>query len=128
MAFDDSILRFQPLWNHWTVDGFLGEGSYGRVYRVVRSDLGGTYYSAVKHIVVPRSEAEIKSVHNMGMDSAQQPSPRPTGRPTRFTPTPTAKTKPPACPSCTHGTSTRVESAVRPCFEPMQTTRKEPPQ
>jgi serine/threonine protein kinase/outer membrane protein assembly factor BamD (BamD/ComL family) len=34
----------------------------------VRRDNGGTYYSACKHITIPKNEAEIQSARAMGMD------------------------------------------------------------
>lgn len=67
IASDDPIKKYEPLWGNWQVVDLLGEGSYGRVYRVARRD-GGMYESAVKLISIPKSEAEIQEARRMGMD------------------------------------------------------------
>ncbi len=64
----EPIKGFEPLWGNWYADELLGEGGYGRVYRLVRRDGGGTYYSACKHITIPKNEAEVQSARAMGMD------------------------------------------------------------
>lgn len=65
----DRILQYQPLWQGWIIEAFLGEGSYGRVYRAVRRDRAGKYRSAVKLISIPNSPAEYQQVCQAGMDS-----------------------------------------------------------
>lgn len=67
IASDDPIRKYEPLWGNWRVIELIGEGSYGRVYRVVRQD-GGSYESAVKLISIPRSDADIHEARRMGMD------------------------------------------------------------
>ena len=54
-------------WNGWIVDKYIGEGSFGKVYRVVRNEFGHTYESALKVIRVPRSKAEEDAIRNEGM-------------------------------------------------------------
>ncbi len=44
------------LWPEWTVDSPLGSGSFGHVYKIRRTDIGGTYYAALKVISVPGEE------------------------------------------------------------------------
>lgn len=66
IASDDPIKKYEPLWGNWKVLGLLGEGSYGRVYRVARKD-GGSYESAVKLISIPRNEADIHNARQMGV-------------------------------------------------------------
>lgn len=56
-------------WNGWTVESFIGEGSFGKVYRIVRKDFGHTYESALKVIRIPQTGAEINAVQNEGMSS-----------------------------------------------------------
>jgi len=55
------------LWNGWTVDSLIGEGSFGKVYRVTRTEFGHTYESALKVIRIPQSRAELKTAKNEGM-------------------------------------------------------------
>jgi len=64
----EPIKSFEPLWGNWYADELLGEGGYGRVYRLVRRDNSGTYYSACKHIMIPKNESEIQNARAMGMD------------------------------------------------------------
>lgn len=46
----------------------IGEGSYGTVYKIQKTDYGITTYSALKVIRIPRSNADIKAALNEGMD------------------------------------------------------------
>ena len=62
------IKQFEPLWGVWYVDSQIGEGSYGRVYKLHREEFGKTYYSAVKIISIPRDESEVKQLLSEGMD------------------------------------------------------------
>ena len=54
-------------WNGWTVDSFIGEGSFGKVYRIVRKEFGHTYESALKVIRIPKTAAEVSAAKNEGM-------------------------------------------------------------
>ena len=53
---------FEPLWGTWYLEEMIGAGTYGTVYRAKQEILGKTYYSAVKHISIPKDEAELRSV------------------------------------------------------------------
>lgn len=57
-------------WNGWTIDSFIGEGSFGKVYKIVRNEHGHKYESALKIIRVPRDNAERLSLKNSGMSDA----------------------------------------------------------
>ena len=61
------IKKFEPLWGCWYVKELLGEGGYGKVYRIERNEYGVRYESALKHIKVPRTQSEIKSIMIDGM-------------------------------------------------------------
>ena len=43
----------------WIIKHKLGEGSYGRVFEIERSEFGQTYQAALKVITVPQSSSEI---------------------------------------------------------------------
>lgn len=60
-------MKIGDVWNGWTVDSFIGEGSFGKVYRVVRKEFGHTYESAIKVIRIPQSKAEEEAIRNEGM-------------------------------------------------------------
>lgn len=44
------------LWSEWTIIDKIGEGAYGKVYKIKRQDIGGTYYAALKVISFPNDE------------------------------------------------------------------------
>ena len=52
----------------WKITKEIGEGSYGTVYEIQKTDFGITTHSALKVIRIPRSNADIKSALNEGMD------------------------------------------------------------
>ena len=62
------IKEFEPLWDCWYVKELIGEGGYGRVYRIERKEFNNTYVAALKHIRVPQSQYEVKSIMADGMD------------------------------------------------------------
>lgn len=52
----------------WEIVRQIGEGSYGKVYQVRKSDFGVETVSALKVIRIPSSQAEIRSALSDGMD------------------------------------------------------------
>ena len=66
--------RMEPFWGVWRIDKFLGEGTYGKVFRIVRNDFGREYRSALKIITVPPSESEWHSLIKDGMDEVSATS------------------------------------------------------
>ena len=65
-----NIKKYEPLWGAWYVDSLIGEGSYGKVYKVMREEFGKTYYSAVKAISIPQNDADLRQIQGEGMDDA----------------------------------------------------------
>ena len=63
-----SVEKLAAVWPEWKVVELLGEGSFGKVYKVVRQELSVTTYAAVKLITVPQNESEIASLKSEGMD------------------------------------------------------------
>ncbi len=55
----------------WKIKSLLGEGSYGRVFEMERTEFGQTYQAALKVITVPQSKAEIGSILSEGMSTPQ---------------------------------------------------------
>ena len=54
------IKQYEPLWGSWYVDDSpLGEGSFGRVYKVHKEEFGRKYYAAVKIISLPQSKEDL---------------------------------------------------------------------
>ena len=60
----DDIKQYEPLWGSWYIDSKLGEGSFGKVYKVHKEEFGKTYYAAVKMISIPQSEADIEQARS----------------------------------------------------------------
>lgn len=56
-------------WPEWTLEKQIGCGSYGTVYRAIRSDFDFKSYSAIKVITVPFSNAEVDSLKSEGLDT-----------------------------------------------------------
>lgn len=63
----ENIKQFEPLWGEWRSVELLGEGSYGRVYKMVKVDLDREYFSAVKHLSLPKDSSEEKNLFSEGM-------------------------------------------------------------
>ena len=57
-------------WKEWTVEQFIGEGSFGKVYKIIREEFGQTYESALKVIRVPQNRSEVDSMRSEGMSEA----------------------------------------------------------
>lgn len=68
------LRRYEPLWNSWYIDGLIGTGSFGSVYRIKREEFGITQYSALKIISIPSEETEIKKFMAEGMTQQETKS------------------------------------------------------
>ena len=67
------IRDFCPLWGEWEVDKKLGEGSFGTVWKMKRNLFDGkVYYSAVKHISIPKETEEIDRLIGEGIVSDER--------------------------------------------------------
>jgi Leucine-rich repeat (LRR) protein len=64
------IHTYEPLWGSWYVESLLGEGSFGKVYKVRREEFGMTYFSAVKIITIPQNDSDLRQMRSEGMDDA----------------------------------------------------------
>lgn len=62
------VKKFEPFWGNWYVKELIGEGGYGKVYRIEREEFGTVYRAALKYIKIPKSQSEVKSVLAEGMD------------------------------------------------------------
>ncbi|MCL2301035.1 MAG: protein kinase [Firmicutes bacterium] len=65
-----TISSYAPLWGNWHIDGFLGAGSFGRVYKVRAEAFGQTRYAAVKMLSIPQDEAQVRQMRGEGLDEA----------------------------------------------------------
>lgn len=60
-------MEIGSLWKGWKVDKFIGEGSFGKVYRIIREEFGHTYESALKVIEIPQTQGEVETIRNEGL-------------------------------------------------------------
>lgn len=60
----------EKVFEKWKIEECIGEGAFGKVYRITREEFGHKYYSAMKVLHIPQSEAEVNSVRNEGMTEA----------------------------------------------------------
>lgn len=67
----DTIYKYEPLWGVWKIEKKLGEGSYGKVYKVYRDDFGKKTYSAVKIISISEGDDQIDDLRASGMNKAK---------------------------------------------------------
>ena len=64
----DELRRLEPLFGTWYLEREIGEGSFGKVYALKKTDFGNDYFSALKLISIPRSRSEISALRSEGMD------------------------------------------------------------
>ena len=62
------IKKYEPLWGSWYVDEQLGEGSYGKVYKVHKEEFGKIYEAAVKIISIPQNPSDILQARSEGLN------------------------------------------------------------
>lgn len=62
-------MDISEVWPDWHVEELLGRGSFGKVYKISRTELGHVSYAAAKVIEIPQDESEAASLVAMGMDS-----------------------------------------------------------
>ena len=56
------------IWPEWKIEDLIGEGSYGKVYKVQRENQGRVEYAALKVIEIPKNEAEVIELKASGLD------------------------------------------------------------
>ena len=55
---NEAIYQYQPLWDKWHIDGLIGSGSFGKVFRISYEEFGHVYESAVKIISIPAASPD----------------------------------------------------------------------
>lgn len=60
--------QLNHIWSGWQLGELLGEGAYGKVFRIERDEFGHIYESALKVISIPQNQSELQSVLAEGMD------------------------------------------------------------
>ena len=67
-------MELEKIWSEWKVDKYIGEGSFGKVYKIIREEFGHTYEAALKVIEIPQNQSEYKTIKSEGLsdDSVQE--------------------------------------------------------
>ena len=65
--FPERLIALQPFWDSWLLDSFIGEGSYGKVYRIRREEMGVTTFAALKWITLPHNQSELSEYRSEGL-------------------------------------------------------------
>lgn len=52
------LAQYEPFWDKWYLDGFIGEGNFASVYKIRKEENGVTSYAALKVISIPKVQAE----------------------------------------------------------------------
>lgn len=60
--------KYEPIFGAWKIKRKIGEGNFGAVFEIEREDFGTTYHAALKTITVPKTQAELDSILDDGMD------------------------------------------------------------
>lgn len=55
------------VWPEWQIEDELGEGAFGKVYKIKREDMGGTFYAALKVIQIPKDQNEVSEIMTEGI-------------------------------------------------------------
>ncbi|MDO4543771.1 MAG: protein kinase [Clostridia bacterium] len=63
----DIIKKFEPIFGEWYAESFIGAGSFGRVYKIYREELGERFYSALKYYSIPADGSELTQLKLDGM-------------------------------------------------------------
>ena len=59
----------KQIWPDWEIVSNIGEGSFGKVYKAKRTELGTEFFSAIKIIRIPQSKSETDTVRSeIGLD------------------------------------------------------------
>lgn len=59
----------RQVWPDWTIVNKLGEGSFGKVYKAERNEMGSVFNSAIKIITIPQNDSEIETIRaEAGLD------------------------------------------------------------
>jgi len=68
MSYDQDYYKARgPLFGQWKIVKQLGAGTFGKVFKIERTDFSGTYVAAMKAITIPSSPDEIQTLMNDGL-------------------------------------------------------------
>ena len=59
--------EIKKIWPKWEVISVLGQGGFGKVYKVKRNTFGEETYAAVKVVKIPSDMMEVDEVASTGL-------------------------------------------------------------
>ncbi|MEN2774514.1 DUF5050 domain-containing protein [Acetivibrio clariflavus] len=65
---EDYVKKYEPFWGSWYIEKFLGQGSYGKVFKLSKEEWGYKYESALKIISIPTREQYHEAISTLGND------------------------------------------------------------
>lgn len=65
---DDYPKKYEPLWGSWHIEKSVGQGSFGKVYKISKEEWGYKYESALKVISIPSMDQYHEAVAAIGND------------------------------------------------------------
>lgn len=65
---DDYVKRYEPFWGSWYIEKFVGQGSFGKVYKIFKEEWGYKYESALKLMSIPTKEQYSEAISTLGND------------------------------------------------------------
>lgn len=60
--------KYEPIDGKWYIKELLGEGGFGKVFRIEREDMSGQYNAALKIITIPKSQNELENIRESLQD------------------------------------------------------------
>ena len=66
----------EVVFTDWTVKECIGNGAFGKVYRIEREDFGTIYQAALKVIDIPQNTSELESVRSESLKQISRRQPR----------------------------------------------------
>ena len=54
-------MDIDKIWHGWEIEEEIGEGSFGKVYKIVRNEFGHRYDAAMKVLQIPQNKTELES-------------------------------------------------------------------
>lgn len=64
-----NVKRLEEVWPDWQSVELIGQGSYGKVYKIKKSFNGKEIYSALKILDIPQDDSVIREYMENGMDN-----------------------------------------------------------
>ncbi len=65
---DNYPKKYEPLWGSWYIEKFVGQGSFGKVYKISKEEWGYKYESALKVMSIPSINQYREAVAALGND------------------------------------------------------------